>query len=115
MKKLIWRLANQPTVDELQKAMAIKLITPLEARSILVREEEEKKIDRDELKDLKDELKLLREMVLKLSEQEPAAIKIIENYYHRYNWNRFPDPFWRTSYITCASNMTNNSGTHLLN
>ena len=68
-KKLVWRLTEAPTVESLALAVEKKLLTLEEAKEILLREEEEKKVDRDELKEIKNEVELLRKLVMALSEK----------------------------------------------
>ena len=79
-KNLVWRLSQKPTVEDLKNAVEAQIISKEEAKQMLVREEDEKKIDQDELKDLKDEIKLLRELVL--ANLGTSQVKIIEKHYH---------------------------------
>lgn len=85
--KLIWRLSKLPTAEELRELVKDKIITQEEAREILFSEQEEK--DRD-AESLKSEIKFLRELVAKLSENRSQIITTIKEIevpvYRRYPW-----------------------------
>jgi hypothetical protein len=107
MKKKIWRLSSLPTVEDLKTAIEAGIITKEEAKDMLLREEED--VPKDSLKEVKDELKLLRELVLAgIGEKE---VKIIERHYHD-SWHRLPYfPSWGTMYCSTANNTNLTSGT----
>jgi hypothetical protein len=70
-KKLIWRLSNLPTVEDLKTAVEAGLLTKEDAKDMLVRSEEE--VPTDQLKEVKDELKLLRDLVMKIAAEPKFA------------------------------------------
>lgn len=85
MKKLVWRLSKAPTVDELKTAVEASIITKDEAKEMLVRNEED--VPKDQLKEVKDELKLLRDLVMKIAAEKqfipltyPIIIREIKEY-----------------------------------
>jgi hypothetical protein len=120
MKKKIWRLSSAPTVEDLKLAVEAEIITKDEAKEILLREEED--IPKDHLKEVKDEIKLLRDLVMKISSEPkyvpytyPIIVKQVEHY-------PTPSP-WVNPWITwCSSNSktygdsnSNSSGTLVVN
>lgn len=101
-KKLNWRLGKLPTSDEVRELVKDKIITQDEAREILFNQETEE--DRDK-KSLESEIKFLRELVEKLSNNPTRIIETIKEIkvpYYQYNWYH-PYEVW------CSS------GTSLLN
>jgi len=107
MKKLVWKLSKLPEAEELKTLVEAKILTTQEAKEIVVRQEEEKQIDKDELKDVKDELKLLRELVLKMAAEKPQPyIQIVERYIERLPYR--PSNPWGP-YITWSSQTTGTS------
>ena len=62
--KLVWRLGKLPSIEELRSLVADKIITNEEAREILFTSEQQE--DRDK-KSLEGEIKLLRELIDKIS------------------------------------------------
>ena len=96
--KLVWRLSTKPTVDEVIRLLESKIITTEEAKELLLREEED--IPTDQLKEIKDELKLLRELVLaKIGQKE---VQIIEHHYKDY----WPKTTWYTMGSSIPLNRT---------
>lgn len=84
--KIVWRLGKLPTPAELQDLVKTEILTKEEAREILLNTETEE--DRDK-KSLESEIKFLRELVAKLSENRSKiveTIKYIEKPYFRYEW-----------------------------
>ena len=71
--KLKWRLSSLPTPDEVRALVIDEVITKDEAREILFSSETEQERDK---KSLEAEIKFLRELVEKLSNQQ--STKIIE-------------------------------------
>ena len=111
MKKNIWRLSTQPTVDEITTLLDKGVITKDEAKDMLFRNEED--IPKDQLKEIKDELKLLRELVLaRISQKE---VEIIHHHQHDYwpqqVWYNTPTikPNWTYTYMSAATNNTSTS------
>jgi len=88
-KSLKWRLSKLPTPSELTELVSNKIITPAEAKEILLSEEE--KTERD-VKSLEEEIKFLRELVEKLSDNKSTTIvkqiEYIQPAYRQYNWYR---------------------------
>lgn len=103
-KKLVWRLSKAPTVEELKTAVEAGIISKEEAKEMLVRNEEE--IPTDQLKEVKDEMKLLRDLVLALSSKQsnfyPIVVKEVEIIKQRPYVNTWIDP-----YITWCSSTGN--------
>lgn len=99
-KKIIWRLANRPTSNEIIELMKSGLLTKDEAREILLTEETEEKVSEDSLKS---EIKFLRELVEKLSPNNfksvVETIRYIEKPYKQYGWYS-PYNAWCGSGIT---------------
>lgn len=93
-KKLTWRLAKLPTPDELSELIKTAIITKEEARNILFNEQE----DRDKTS-LQEEIKFLRELVVKLSQstnQITTIIKEIEVPKYQKNLWYQPYYYWAT-------------------
>ncbi len=100
-KQLKWRLGKLPTPDEVLKLVNDKLITKEEARDILFNEVDESKRDEESLKE---EIKFLRELVAKLSNQSKIVetIRYIEKPYYNYGWY--------APYVTYCSNTASLTG-----
>lgn len=84
--KLVWRLANRPTPDEVAALFDKGLLTKDEAREILFSLETEE--DRTG-KSLKEEIKFLRELIQKLSTNKTVIIETIrevEKPWKKYDW-----------------------------
>lgn len=102
-KKLKWRLSKLPTAGELRDLVNDKVITNEEARDVLFTTVDEEKEFNEE--SLKSEIKFLRDMVEKLSENRTRTVEIIREVevpYRKYSWIK-PYDYW------CGG------GTHLLN
>ena len=84
---LKWRLSKLPTSDEVIRLLNEKLITKEEAKDILFSTEKEE--ERDE-SSLKSEIKFLREIIEKLSNNQSTriveVIKEVHKPYYRYDW-----------------------------
>lgn len=94
--QLKWRLSERPTVESIEKLVNLRVITTIEAKQLLVEEDE---IRPKTFKDLEKEIELLRELVLDLAKREPkTSIEIIErhfdHYYPKYIPTRQIDPYW---------------------
>ena len=95
-KSLKWRLSSLPTPDEVRELVKDKIITKEEARSILFN-----LTDGKEAEELKSEIKFLREIIEKLSENKVTQlIEIIKEVQHPY-WNR--QPFYQPYYQWCST------------
>lgn len=123
-KKLIWRLGKLPSVEELRQLVTDKIITHEEAREILFSSETEE--DREK-SSLESEIKFLRELVEKLSNDRSRIINVIETIkvpYIRSPWfNLYKDwcdcgtvtyelgdqtiAIGSSSSATCSSNFSN--------
>lgn len=110
-KILKWRLSEKPTATSLQDLVKSEIITKDEARQILLDEVEYNSKD---FSDVLDEIKLLRKLVLEISEKSPQQIiKIIEsNPIYIRDIQRYP---WVNPYITWAVNTAQNSNFSLSN
>ena len=103
-KKLIWRLSSLPSVVELRELVKDKIITQEEAREILFSSENQE--DRDK-KSLESEIKFLRELVEKLSQNKGQIVKIIREV--ETPWREYS---WYPSYVTwCSTDNTSGSVT----
>jgi len=70
--KLVWRLGERPTSEELRNLISDEIISKEEARKILFNEETQE--DRDK-KSLEEEIKFLRKLVEKLSNSRQTPPK----------------------------------------
>jgi len=116
-KKLVWRLGNLPTIEELRDLVVHDILTKDEAREILFTNEEVE--DRD-TKSLKEEIKFLRSLVEKLSNFTNTkifeTIKIVEKPYYEKPWYE-PYTTWGDSInapFAGASGSTNCSSTYMI-
>lgn len=92
-ERLIWRLANRPTVNEINDLITSEVISKDEARGILFSSETEE--DRDK-KSLEAEIKFLRQLVENLSENRTKIVETIRNVYvpyQKYEWYK-PYQVW---------------------
>ena len=102
--KLNWRLSKLPTVEELLKLVNDKIITQEEAKEILFSNKTEEDRDKDSLEQ---EIKFLRELVTKLSNNQ--ATKIIETIREvQKPWQTYP---WYQPYYYWTTNTGGASGT----
>jgi len=108
-KQLKWRLGKLPTPDEVLKLVNDKLITKEEARDILFNEEVETERDKESLEA---EIKFLRDLVEKLSQNRTNTIEIIKQVevpYYQYHWYK-PYEVWcsnsNTTFTTLSSGET---------
>lgn len=106
MKKeeLKWRLEKLPTVNELSVLIEKKIITPEEAKEVLFTQE--KKEDRDK-KSLKEEIRFLKKLVERLSENRTNIIQTIEKIQPTYIDKRWYEPYHHW-YIASTSDNTSN-------
>ena len=102
-KILKWRLSKLPSVEDLRYLVEDKVITKEEAREVLFSQEDE--VTREK-KDLESEIKFLRELVQKLSNNRSQiiveTIREIEVPYKRYRWYN-PYEVWTQ---TCETDMS---------
>jgi hypothetical protein len=84
-KKLVWRLKEQPTSENLRELVKDGILNKDEARQILFSSETEEGRDKESLKT---EIKFLRELVEKLSSQGKVVeiIREIEKPWRSYSW-----------------------------
>lgn len=87
-KDLRWRLKDLPDASSIADLVSEKVITKEEARKLLFNEEKSNKV-----KELEEEVKFLRELVDKLTDQK--SWKVIEKVYRDYTplW-----PYWYKRY-----------------
>ena len=106
-KNLKWRLSKLPTPDEVRELVKDKILTNEEAREILFSEEIENEKSSE---DLKQEIKFLKELVEKLSNNNRSqiieTIRYIEKPYNNYQWIQ-PYVSWCSS--NCTSGASGNS------
>lgn len=84
--KLVWRLKEQPTSENLRELVKDGILSKDEAREILFSSETEE--DRDK-ESLKSEIKFLRELIEKLATHQKVVevIRGVENpYWRRWDW-----------------------------
>ncbi len=96
-KTLKWRLGKLPTPDEVLKLVNDKLITKEEARDILFAEQNS---DERDAESLQDEIKFLRELVHKLSNDKTKVVEVIREIkvpYYQYLWYQ-PYQNWCTAF-----------------
>lgn len=96
-EKIVWRLGKLPTTEELRELVKDKIITNEEAREILFKTETEEEIDTDSLKS---EIKFLRELVSKLSENKNS--QIVE-YIHKIEQPYIPHRWFKQYDIWCLA------------
>lgn len=92
MKRIIWRLKEQPSTESLLALVNGGLMTKDEAKEVLFSSEEQE--DRDK-KSLESEIKFLRELVEKLSNRSETVkiIGTIQPRYVGYPWYQ-PYQYW---------------------
>lgn len=100
-EEIVWRLKEQPTTESLRELVKDKILTNDEARQILFssRTVEDNKRDRESLEN---EIKFLRELVEKLSQNRSKIIEVIKEVkvpYYNWTWYK-PYEYW------CGSNYT---------
>lgn len=116
--KLKWRLTKLPTSEEVTNLVNDKIISKEEARDILFSQEEEGEVAE---KDLKSEIKFLRELVDKLSSSNSKIVEVIKEVqvpYYRYDWYK-PYYYWvggsgNNSLASTGSSLTTTSGNYTL-
>jgi hypothetical protein len=105
-KKLKWRLTKLPTSEEVNILVLSKIISQEEAREILFTEEKEEK--EKSADDSKQEIKFLKELVEKLSNNNRSqiieTIRYIEKPYYSYQWIQ--------PYVSWCSSNSLLGGTH---
>lgn len=108
-EKLVWRLSKLPSSDEVRELVKDKIITQEEAREILFSQQDE--VDRD-VKSLESEVKFLRELVEKLSQND--RVRIVETVekvyvpYKRYDWYKPYESWCSQSQQMLSANSTSN-------
>ena len=112
MKKLVWRLKEQPTTEKLRDLVSNEILSKEEAREILFSTETE--VDRDK-NSLESEVKFLRDLVEKLSKNRTNIIETIRTveipYYIQQPWYQ-PYQIWcGASSGTSVTNFSGNSTT----
>lgn len=95
--KIIWRLKEQPTADNLKELVKEGLLTKEEARQILFSSEEVENRDNNSLKE---EIKFLRELVEKISLNREQIVGYIN--VEKTNYDRFP---WYIPYVTWSKGL----------
>lgn len=114
-KRLVWRLGKLPTPDELRELVKDKIVTHEEARDILFNLETEEERDKNSLEA---EIKFLRELVEKLSQNQTQriveVIREVKVPYYKYGWYR-PYDVWCTGTSTAGALLTATSGSTTLN
>ena len=96
-KKIVWRLKEQPTTQMLEGLVLSGILAKDEAREILFNLEdwEPKTSDQERsIESLESEIKFLRELVEKLSQNKGQIVEIIREV--ERPWKRYPwwEPYW---------------------
>ena len=115
-KNLKWRLGKLPTPDEVLKLLNEKLITKEEARDILFSEE---KADEKSKESMGEEIKFLKEVVEKLSNNQTSriveVIRDVQPIYYQRSWYG-PYSGWCSGVVTlCGTGGTTVNGSTNLN
>jgi hypothetical protein len=101
--QLKWRLGKLPTSDEVLKLVNDKIISKEEAREILFNEEVQTERDK---KSLEDEIKFLKEIIEKLSNNNTTKIveiiKEVKVPYYQWNWYK-PYEVWCGGALTSGT------------
>lgn len=100
-----WRLSKLPTPDEIRELVKDKIITQEEARQILFDH-----VEAGNEQALKDEIKFLRTLVDKLSQNRTQiieTIKEVEKPYYRFDW-------YQPYHTYCNDNVVHGSGGGLI-
>lgn len=113
-EKLVWRLSKLPTPSELAELVKDKIITQAEAHEVLFSKETQEDVDNESLKS---EIKFLRELVGKLSNNQTSkiveVIREVEKPFHNYRWFA-PYSGWvyttSGSGASCSSSIKNATG-----
>ena len=103
-EKIVWRLKEQPTVENLRELVKNGILSKDEAREILFSSETEEARDK---KSLEGEIKFLRELVEKLAKRSDiiTTIREIEVPYRRWDWHRSYSTWCGgTTYTTTENN-----------
>ena len=115
MKKIIWRLKEQPSSESLRELVKDSILTKEEAREILFSSETEE--DRDK-KSLESEIKFLRELVDKLSSNKlPGVVKVIkeiQSSWEIWGWYK-PYQWWCDTVTVPMRTITAASGSAMTN
>ena len=110
-KILKWRLSEKPSVTAIKELVDSKIITTEEARQIIL---EETEYNSKSFQEVLDEIKVLRELVLKLSERESK--EIIKYIQLQSNWTSLPfrNDYWYQPYLNwCTSQSTLSSSAQI--
>lgn len=106
--KLKWRLSALPETHEVAHLVKEGILTKEEAREILFSLETDE--DRDK-KSLQEEIKFLRELVQKLSNNQTSkiveTIRYVEKPYTKFEWYQ---PYYVYAYSTGNSGLTSSTG-----
>jgi asparagine synthetase B (glutamine-hydrolysing) len=104
--KIIWRLANRPTSEEIVELLTAGILTKEEAREILFNLETEE--DRDS-KSLQTEIEFLRKLVEKLSTNKQVIVETIREVHKPYYQQPWYQPY--TTWCTATADSGNASYT----
>jgi hypothetical protein len=113
-KKIVWRLKEQPTSENLRELVKDKILTNDEAREILFSSQEETERDK---KSLEDEIKFLRELVEKLSQNKSQIIEVIKEIRVPYYKDYWFQPYirWQDNIVLCQNTTNYLQGTAMSN
>lgn len=75
-----WRLSEKPSTENLKQLVEAGILTKEEAKEIILSEDKAVSVPESELKDIKDELALVRELITKLNRPTQVVREYIELY-----------------------------------
>lgn len=124
-KKIVWRLKEQPTTENITLLVQNELLTKEQAREVLFSELDEKDTippptTIKELRDAKEEIKFLRTLVDKLSNNDNTTIireiETIRPVYREFPWYK-PYDIWcsNTGTITDGTTLTTTGSSETMN
>jgi hypothetical protein len=70
-----WKLAEKPTADNLTKLLEAGVLTKEEVRKITI---EDSVVTQSDIEAIKSEMKLMRDLILELSNRQPQYINLIQ-------------------------------------
>lgn len=83
-KSLVWRLQNKLTLEDIEKMLSLKIIDEKEAKELTFNTAD----DNEKVKSLEEQVKFLKELVEKLSNNNyPQLWTYYSSYTPRYNWS----------------------------
>lgn len=95
---LKWRLANKPTLKDVEKMLDLEIISKEEARQMLFSEETEN----EKIKALEEQVEFLKSVIDKMPYNSPQVVyQYITRYVPQYTWTGTP---WHGTTVLVGSN-----------